>query len=268
VTGADGQSRRPGRFSRSGRLPPPGKISGFAVGRLPPAADRTGARSVTPPESGGRGDRYKVRRASEQEMKQTRLTNAQDKRIRAVRDAEGLSWTAIGERFQVSGSCARAAYMRTTAPTHPKRWRTAATRLGITADEYARRREANQRLCGRCDQWFDQDSDQYRSGRWACVSCLKRDDAAKRKRLSDDEREARRAETAAKRAKRTAEQMQRLDDQLLETIRGNRQRLGPCFQVADLFGLVANSHVTIRARLRRLEARGALNHTADGWRLA
>ena len=201
-------------------------------------------------------------------MKQTRLTAVQDKRIRAVRDAEGLSWTAIGERFQVSGSCARAAYMRTTAPTYPKRWRTAATRLGITADEYARHREANERLCGRCDQWFDQDSDQYRPGRWACVPCLKRDDAAKRDGLTEEQREARRAETAAKRAKRTAEQMQRLDDQLLETIKGNAQSLGPRFKVADLFGLVANSHVTIRARLRRLEARGALTHTADGWRLA
>ncbi|MBH05153.1 MAG: hypothetical protein CMJ20_02410 [Phycisphaeraceae bacterium] len=197
-----------------------------------------------------------------------KLTPDDDARIRKIRDSEGLKWSTIGERFQVSGSCARAGYMRATAPTYPKRWRTAATRLGISADEYARRREANQRLCGRCDQWFDQDSEQYRPGRWACVPCLKRDDAAKRKRLTDDEREAKRAETAAKRAKRTAEQMARLDDQLLETIKGNRQSLGPRFRVADLFGLVNNSHVTIRARLRRLEARGALTHAADGWRLS
>ena len=200
-------------------------------------------------------------------MNQTRLTAEQDRRIRAVRDGEGLPWSTIGERFQVSGSCARAAYMRTTAPTYPKRWRTAATRLGITADEYARHREANERLCGRCDRWFDRDSDQYSAGRWACFVCLKRDDAAKRDGLTEEQREARRAETAAKRAKRTAEQMARLDDQLLETIKGNAQSLGPRFKVAALEELVSNSGVTIRARLRRLEARGEVSRAADGWRL-
>lgn len=201
-------------------------------------------------------------------MKMTRLTADQDRRIKTVRDDEGLPWATIGERFRVSGCCARAAYMRATAPTYPKRWRTAATRLGISAEEYARRRAANERLCGRCDQWFDRDSNEYSAGRWACFACLKRDDTARAITLTDEQREAKRAEAAAKRTKRTAAQMGRLDDQLLETIKGNAQSLGPQFKVAALEALVNNSGVTIRARLRRLESRGALTHTADGWRLS
>ena len=195
-----------------------------------------------------------------------KLTPDDDARIRKIRDTEGLRWSTIGERFQVSGGCARAGYMRAAAPTYPKRWRTAATRLGIGADEYARRREANERLCGRCDRWFDEDSDEYNAARWACFACLKRDDGA-RSTLTSAQREARKAATDKRRRDKTAAQMRRLDDQLLATIKGNAQTLGPRFRVAALEALVSSSGVTIRARLRRLEARGVVSHTADGWGL-
>ena len=197
-----------------------------------------------------------------------RLTEQEGARIRKIRDTEGLGWSVIARRFGVSPSAVKCAYDRDVAPPIPRRWHTAATRLGISAEEYSRRRKANQAHCGRCDQWFDRESKQNSAARCACRPCLRRDDAAERKAaLTDEQRADRIAAGKRRRAERAAAQNRRNEDRLIELIKANAQTLGPVFRAVDAAKLTEYSDVTITARLRRLEARGLSEHTPQGWRL-
>lgn len=183
-------------------------------------------------------------------------------RIKKIRDNEGLCWSTIGERFGIAGCTARAAYER--AGKRPN-WHSAATRVGVSIEEYTARRAAGLQPCSRCHQWFERESPEFRANRFGCAACLHRDDAKARARLTDEQKAQRAAATQQRRAERTAERDRQLQAELHQTLRAYYG--GAPFRAANAAKLTPYSHVTIGARLRKLQARGLVERTADGWRV-
>lgn len=189
-----------------------------------------------------------------------KVSAAKSARIKKIRDAEGLSWTALGERFGISPGAAKAAYDRVESPAYPSAWKTAAARLGVTLEEYRKKREAGLRGCGQCGQWFEEfgpDFDRFRS---CCVICRRNE----RKKTPKEKAETARATKRRREERATAHQAAKLQE-LTEQLKAHAAELEPAFTAVRAAELTDYSHVTIRDRLRTLEQRGFTRHTRKGW---
>jgi hypothetical protein len=198
------------------------------------------------------------------------ISKAVAAKIRKLRETEGLSWSILGERFGISGGAARAAHARPAEPEPSRRWATAATRLGISLEDYTAWRAAGLAHCGRCLKWFAKDGPLYNPGRYACCACAAADTRSRWQRSAPSiaEREGRMKAAKERRTERAAAQGRRLEDELFHTLQMHRETLGPRPSAVRIAALTSYTHVTIRGRLRRLEARGMVAHGADGWQIA